>query len=249
MDATVFEDIGYYFNQSLKLIVYAYEQIKKDKLENPYSRRSIYKTILKVRKSCHSHNEVEDYLRNDMVKNYLKKLRHLFNLDYFSIQVGVEESKQNVKIGIVDIKFEFTSAVTMDGTSFVFECKRINKYAESQNAYIKDGMMRFLSGQYYPESEMAIAGMIAFVEVDIETKPNGYLPIDRVAVLLKRKIDLQKDTLKTVYKFSPFNLTDDKYPEISNFRYSYLSKHLRDKNNQVLSIHHLLFNYYEILVS
>jgi hypothetical protein len=165
-----------------------------------------------------------------MVKNYLKKLRHLFNLDYFSIQVGVEESKQNVKIGIVDIKFEFTSAATMDGTSFVFECKRINKYAESQNSYIKDGMMRFLSGQYYPESEMAIAGMIAFVEVDIETKPNGYLPIDRVAVLLKRKIDSQEDTLKTFYKFSPFSLNDDKYPEIYNFRYSYLSKHLRDKN-------------------
>jgi len=245
MNVEIFEEIDYYFNQCLNLMVYSYEQIKKDKSDVPYSRSFIRETTAEVRESCQSHNEIEDFLRNDLVNNYLKKLRRLFNLDYFSIQAGVEESKQNVKIGIVDIKFEFTSATVMDGTSFVFECKRINKYAETQNAYIKDGMMRFINGQYYSESSMSSAGMIAFVEVDSETKPHGHLPIEQVASLLKQKIDSQKSTF---YEFSPFNLTDDKYPEISHFKYSYLSKHFRYNTNRELSIHHLLFDYYEILV-
>jgi hypothetical protein len=251
MNAEVFEEIGYYFKQSLNLIVYAYKQIEKDKSEHPYSRLFIHKTISRVRQTNKSQNEIEDYLRNDMVNKYLKRLKKLFNLEYFSIQAGVEESKQNVKIGIVDIKFEYTSATSMDGTAFIFECKRLNKYAESQNAYIKDGMMRFISGQYYPESGMSIAGMIAFVEVDLEKKPNGYLPIDQVADLLKKKIDTQKRTLKIVLTFSLFKLTHKKYHEISNFKYSYLSKHIRDddEDNRNISIHHLLLDYYDILVS
>lgn len=249
MDATVFQEIDYYFKQSLNLIVYAYKQIKKDKLDHPYSRCSIYETISKVRNSIHSYNEIEDFLRNDMVDNYLKRLRSLFNLDCFSIQSGVEEFSQNVKVGIVDIKFELTSASILDGTAFVFECKRINKYAESLNAYIKAGMMRFIRSQYYAESRMAIAGMIAFVEVDLEKEPGGYLHIDQVAERLKQKINTQNDTLKTTGKFSPFKLTHKKYSEVSNFKYSYLSKHIRSKDNKEISLHHLLFDYYDILVS
>jgi hypothetical protein len=126
MNAENFEEIGYYFKQCLNLIVYAYEQIKKDKSAHPYSRHLIHETILGVRQSRSSHIEIEDYLKYDMVNNYLKGLKKLFNLDYFSIQAGVEESKQNVKIGIVDIKFELISAVNLEGTYFVFECKRIN---------------------------------------------------------------------------------------------------------------------------
>lgn len=249
MNVEVFEEIDYYFRQSLNLIVYAYEQIKKDKLDRPYSRCSIYETISKVRNSSKSHNEIEDFLRNDMVDYYLKRLRHLFNLDYFSIQSGVEESDQNVKIGIVDIKFELTSAAILDGTSFVFECKRINKYAESLNAYIKAGMMRFIRSQYYAESRMAIAGMIAFVEVDLKKEPGGYLHVDQVAERLQQKINAQNNTLRTTGKFSPFKLTHKKYSEVSNFKYSYLSKHIRSKDNKEISIHHLLLDYYDILVS
>jgi hypothetical protein len=249
MNAEIFEEIDYYFKQSLNLIVYAYRQIKKDKSGQPYSRRFIYQTILKVRKSSKSHNEVEDYLRNDLVNGYLRKFRKLFNLDYFSIQAGVEESKQNVSTGIVDIRFEYTSTSSiMDGTAFIFECKRINKYAKTQHAYIKDGMMRFVSGQYYPEDRMLLAGMIAFVEVDLDQNPGGYLPIDKVAGLIKQKID-KENSLRTSYKFSLFQLTHKKYSEVSDFKYSYLSKHIRDEDNREISIHHLLLDYYNILVS
>jgi hypothetical protein len=248
MNAEIFKEIDYYFNQSLNLIVYAYEQIRKDKTDRPYSRRSINETISRVRKSSGSHSEIEDFLRNDMVENYLKNLRYLFNLDYFSIQSGVEEFNQNIKIGIVDIKFELISAAVLDGTAFIFEFKRINKYAKTQNAYIKDGMMRFVSGQYYLGDRMTLAGMIAFVEVDLAKYPGGYLPIDQVAVLLQQKIN-KGNGLKTSYKFSPFQLNHRKYSGISNFKYSYLSKHIRDEDNREISIHHLLLDYYDILVS
>jgi len=100
MNAEKFEAIGYYFEQSLKLIVFAYEQIKRDKFQKPYSRRSIHESILRVRQNSKSHNEIEDHLRTDMVSGYLKKSRHLFNLGDFSIQSGVEEFKKNVKISI-----------------------------------------------------------------------------------------------------------------------------------------------------
>jgi hypothetical protein len=249
MNADVFEDIGYYFEQSLNLIVYAYEKIRKDKIRHPYSRCVIHETTQQVRQSSKSHNEIEDFLRNDMVNNYLKKYRHLFLLEGFCIQAGTEESKQNVKTGIVDIKFEYTSATSMDGTAFTFECKRLNQYAASQNAYIKDGMIRFVSGQYYPESRMAIAGMIAFVEVDIEKHQDGYLPVEQVADRLGQKINANKNILKTKQPLSPFRLNHKKYTGIPNFKHSYLSSHLRSEDNLEISIHHLLLDYYKILVS
>lgn len=248
MNAEEFEDIGFYFEQSLNLIVYSYIQIKKDRTEHPYSRRSIHETTLRARESSSSHNEIEDYLRNDLVRNYLKQLRHKFLLSSFSIQAGSEESKNNVKTGIVDVRFENTSATSMDGTGFIFECKRLNKYAGSQNAYIENGMMRFVSGQYYPESGMIVAGMIAFVEVDLKKKPNGYLPVNEVADMLQQKINLNRETLKISHEFSPFKLSKGKHTEIANFRCIYLSKHCRPENKRQISIFHLLLDYYKILI-
>jgi len=248
MNAEEFEDIEYYFEQSLKLIVFVYEQIKRDKVQKPYSRRSIHESILRVRQGGKSHNEIEDHLRADMVSGYLKKSRHLFSLGDFSIQSGVEEFKKNVKIGIVDIKFELTSANKWDGAYFIFECKRLNKYSDSLKSYIEEGMMRFVGEQYYPETFMNLAGMIAFVEVDLEAKPDGYLAIEQVAKLLQQKIIDYQDALRTRIHLHSYRLTDKKYREISDFKYSYLSKHERSEDNREISIHHLLLDYYNILV-
>lgn len=249
MNVENFEEIGYYFKQCLNLIVYAYEQIKKDKSTHPYSRHLIHETVKAARQSSSSHNDIEDYLKFDMVNNYLKGLKKLFKLDYFSIQPGIEESKQNVKIGIVDIKFELISAANLEGTSFIFECKRLNQNSDLLNTYIKNGMMRFISRQYYAESSMSIAGMMAFVEVDLDKKPGGYLRIDQMAEKLQQAINAQNEILNLTYKFSPFQLTHKKYPEISNFKHSYLSKHIRGEDNREISIHHLLLDYYDILIS
>lgn len=246
MDAGVFSYLDYYFEQSLKLIVYSYTQIKKEKSANPYSRREIHESAKKIHKSEKSKNELENYLRNDLVTNYLKKKRHLFKMTQFSIQPGSETSKSNINVGVVDIRFEVVSADTMDGTAFVFECKRLNKYQNSQNAYIKDGMMRFVSGRYYAESKMNVAGMLAFVETDLENNPGGCMPVAQVSAELKKRIDSYPD-LWTTEKFSSFRLSHQKYREISSFKSSFLSKHVRNEDNREISIYHLLLDYYDIL--
>lgn len=250
MNAEVFQQTGYYFQQCLMLIVYSYEQIRREKLVTPYSRTSIREEQRNIRKKDTGYTEVEDYLRNNMVDRYLsiKENRIRFNLVSFYIGKGADETESSVTTGRGDIRFHCASATSMDGTAFIFECKRLNKYANSQNAYINDGMMRFVSGQYYAESGMTVAGMIAFVEVDQMKHPNGRLPVKDVANLLLGKIDGNKDALKTTEAFSLYKLTHNEYPEISGFEYSYLSKHTRDKDDREISIHHLLLDYYDILV-
>ncbi len=249
MDAGVFETTDYYFNQALKLVVYGYSQIKKEKSKKPYSRKEIHRTIKEVQGSDNAYFQLEDFLRNDIVNNYLKKIRHKFMLTNFSIQPGSEESKQDVRTGIVDIRFENISASTLDGTGFIFECKRLNKYAGYQKAYIEEGMMRFVKRRYYPETGTTLAGMIAFVEVDIVRHKDGFEPVDKVAVRLRERIDLNKDLLRTTDTLSFYRLEDVKYPEISSFKYSYLTKHNRIGSNVGITIHHLLLDYYDILTS
>ena len=249
MNAEEFDEINWYFEQSMNLIVYSYSQLKQYKTEHPYSRAAIHQETKNAQESEASHNEIEDYLRNDLVNNYLKKLRHFFLLTNFSIQPGSEESKKNVKTGIVDIRFEYISATSMDGTSFIFECKRLDKYSGSQKGYIEKEMMRFVNRQYYPESRMKIAGMLAFVEIDLEKNPRGYLPVDGVAHRLRQKINSAKEALKVSDRFTPFKLFHEEYNEISNFNYCYLSKHRRPLDGQEVSIYHLLLDYYKILVT
>ncbi len=249
MNADVFvQNTGYYFEQTLKLIIYSYEQIKKEKSKVPYSRKKIHKAVKKIQRSDKAKNPIEDFLRNDMVNHYLKDLRHQFDLTIFSIQPGLEVSKQNVNIGVVDIRFECTSATSLDGTAFIFECKRLSKYSQYLNGYINEGMMRFVNRQYYAESEVTIAGMIAFVEVDTDKHPKGLLSLDRLALLLGNEIKSNKKTLKTREEFSNYPLSDENFKEIANFAFSYKSKHKR-KGNNVIDIHHILLDYYDILTA
>ena len=191
MNAEKFGEIGYYFEQTLKLIIYGYTQIKHDKLHTPYSRQIIHQTIKEEQQSQKAHNEIEDYLRNDLVKTYMKPFqqRQKFGLTYFSIQPGSEESKRHVKKGIVDIRVENTSATSLDGTHFIFECKRLNKYQHEQDEYIEHGMCRFITRQYHAESEMSLCGMIGFIEVDLEKHKKGLEPIDKIVTLLNTRID------------------------------------------------------------
>jgi hypothetical protein len=313
MNAEDFGEIGYYFEQTLKLIIYGYTQVKRDKLHVPYLRKSIHQTIKEEQKSHKAHNEIEDYLRNDLVKRYMKPLqhRHKFGLTYFSIQPGSEESKRNVKKGIVDIRIENTSATCLDGTHFIFECKRLNKYQNEQNEYIEHGMCRFITRQYHAESEMSLCGMIAFIEVDLEKHKQGVESIDKIVKLLNTKIGnlngvklteacfrtLKKaevsetvlsslqclqdqefcpkeflDTVKekigkeqavkhketilksvkkfknTLHSLQPYPLHDEQFQDITNFDHSYVSRHIRSGDHAEIAIHHLLLDYYNILV-
>lgn len=257
MNAEEFIDMGFYFKQSLKLVVFAYEEIKRQKSREPYSRSGIYQDAINVRKkSARFHPkkdtvrkslEIEDPLKTDMVKN-LKEFRHKFNLGEFSIQPGPDETEKNIRTGSVDIRFEMISSCNWDGTYFIYECKRLNKYSSYLEAYIKQGVYRFVSGQYYPETSMNRAGMIAFVEVNLDAKPGGYLAVGQVADLLKQRIIHHQGILRIQRQMSPYKLTDKNYPKISDFKHCYSSKHLCGEDSREVTIFHLLLDYYDLLV-
>ncbi len=246
MNADNFEHTEYYFKQAMKLIVYCYYQIKNDKKNKPYSREKIHKIIKTVRGSEKSHNEIEDYLRNDLVKNYLKKFCSQFNLEYFFIQAGAEVSNQTVTIGIVDIQFSSFSASSLNELTYIFECKILNKYSQYMNGYVNEGMNRFIARKYYAESNVLFAGMIAFVTVDLNKNPNGFKSIDQILEDLKELIK-STENLNLIDGLELYPLNDNNYKEISTFNNSYLSKHMRQGDNYIFNIHHLLLDYYDIL--
>ena len=240
------EDKYFYFQSFLKLIVYGYYQLRNS--GEPYSRSYIHKQAKAKSNNPDAKNPIEDYLRNDLVSKYLNPNRHKFYLHDFLFVSGMEEYSGNILTGRLDIAV-ISPFLTADNIYFVFECKRLNKYEDSQNNYIKKGMERFTSRQYYSETEVNIAGMIAFVEIDAEKQKGGVVPVGRIAVQLKKKIDSFKDLLKTTQTLQAYKLEDQRYKEISDFKQSYLSKHIRSADKVEISIHHLLLDYYDILIS
>ena len=252
MDADVFEEIpsGYYFNQILKLIIFCYEQIKNDKIQKPYRRKEILEIIKEIRKKENVQFELEDYLRNDLVNNYIsKKNLEIFKLNTFQVHPGVEVSKRNVTIGRVDIQFTSSSATSKEDFSFIFECKRLNKIKAKRRKYIEKGMMRFIEKQYYAESNTSLAGMIAFIEIDTTKHKKGIVPVDEIVKQLKEIMREYKFQLKTTQELTFYPLLDKECNEISNFKYSYQTKHVRAEDEIEIDIHHLLLDYNDILIS
>lgn len=246
MNADNFEDTEYYFKQALKLIVYCYTKIKIDRKKKPYSRTKIHKIIKHIKGSEYAHNDIEDYLRNDLIRN-LKDFQEQFNLNFFLINAGVEVSKENVPIGIVDIQFSSCSAVSLGEPTYIFECKRLNKYRKYLTSYIYEGMKRFITRKYYAEYYVPFAGMIAFVEVDFNKKPNGFKQINEIKIDIENLIKTD-DTLNLLEEFSYYPLNDENYLELSNFEFSYISKHKRQGDNLLINIHHLFLDYYDIII-
>ena len=89
--------------------------------------------------------------------------------------------------------------------------------------------------------------MIGFVEADESKKPSSHITVSQAVQLLRDKIRDQQEMLKTTAEFSSFPLTHNEYQEVTSFRYSYRSKHIRDEDNLEISIHHLLLDYNDIL--
>lgn len=250
MNADIFikgvEDKYSYFQSFLKLIAFGYCQLKNS--GKIYSRTTIHKEAKKISGNPNTKNPIEDYLRNDLIKIYLNPNRHVFNLDIFEFHSGKEEYLSNILTGKPDMVVT-SPFLTDNNIYFIFECKRLNKYENSQNKYIEEGMVRFIDRKYYPETEVNIAGMIAFVEIDAEKHKGGAIPISSIAVQLKKKIDSFNNLLKTTQALQAYKLADQRYNEISAFKHSYLSKHMRSGDKVEISIHHLLLDYYDILTS
>lgn len=225
----------------LRLVVFSYYQLVKD--SKVYRRAEILETIKRVTESEDAHNEIEDYLCDDLVDNYIRPNKHLFGLQYYAVNTGVKESKENVKIGILDLKFELCTLAK--DHYYVFEAKRIDKYSVKQNYYIDHGIQRFTKRTYYPESNVTVAGMIGFVEVDLTKFPKGKAVIADIYKKLGTRLS-SKTHIKTNRPLEIYHLKDSDSKEVNDFEHSYVSGHLRN-DNVPFTIHHLLLDYYEIL--
>ena len=162
-DSFIYANEPYYQTKLFGLLGYSYLKLKESKEKLKYSRSEILSKHIefKGKKGAKTKLELEDYLRNDLLRNYVEHNKSKFNLDYFHFVPGVDEIKDGVTIGSLDIKVLLPTNHSLHNDDyFIIECKRINKLAKTKNYYIDHGIKRFLSRRYYPESDTKIAIML-----------------------------------------------------------------------------------------
>jgi len=226
------------FYSCLHLIVYGYLQLEKSKT---YSRKEIQSIATSVRGKEAKIVELEDFLRNDLVTNYIEPNRPLFGLKYYQFNSGVEEFSNNIKTGILDIKV--SSPLLNGNTYFIFECKRLNKTIIDN--YIKEGVSRFVMGQYYPNNQNPIAGMISFLEsIDIKNRIDcisAFSSIEKVLLKYKDEINLNGSFLQ-------YKLECNNFKDIEDYKYTFVSMHTRSTNTLPIDIFHLVLDYNHLIV-
>ena len=190
MNANIFKynDDAYYLKQILGLFCYSYNKLKIDKLSSPYSRKSIHTEIIKI-KGKKAKLELEDYLRNDLIKSYVNKDKKTFNIENYKFLTGIEETNEFVSTGNLDIKVLLpTSSFVNEEPYLIFECKRINKLKAKKDYYITGGIERFTNRQYYPTHNAKIGIMLAFAEMEIVTQKEDFnLIVDSLNNQIKTK--------------------------------------------------------------
>lgn len=236
-----FGSINYTFKICLELIIYGYSQLKNGGLR--VSRSELLKEMMSVRnkkKGEKTSLDLEDYLRNVLVNNYIEPNRVFFGLENFKFYCGVEELYNNIRTGILDIKV--CSSSLDDNVYYIFECKRLNKNIIYQ--YIHEGIVRFTTDRkYYPSTNTSLSGMISFLESEDKCK---ILNICDVFNVLCTYLENHKEAINLLDNLKAINLTSD-YTEVSNFENLYYSKHKRN-NKSNISIYHVVLDYNNIVV-
>jgi len=147
------------FHSCVQLIVHSYQLM----VSKPHkiSRAEIIQIAKEVKKKEVKRVELEDFIRNILVEDYIQPNQSKFGLDNVNIEAGVDENARGVKSGVLDIKVK--SPLLNGKTYYVFECKRLNKSIIDK--YVTEGVIRFSTQQYYPVVPVTKAGMISFLEV------------------------------------------------------------------------------------
>lgn len=222
--------------QIISYVCECYEICVKDKIIAPYSI------------SKHSRNSTltfEDFLKFDLIDNYLNVNKHLFKervteLEEIHFSAETQErytdsldSKQKPdKIDIyVDRLGLHNEWVTHNNqVYFAIECKRI-KILSDTKAYIGD--IKKVTNRNHTNLRLPFEGQIAFIE---NTK------LDHTMVVKKANSILGKDSeiLTLQYlKFQNFH---------STFKATYSSIHTKNfGENKSFWVYHLLFNYSDIV--
>lgn len=162
------------------------------------------------------------------------------------VDTGVRETKENVTVGHLDIKFQISG---LDSNHYyAFEAKRLDKNLNKQRYYVAGGVERFTKRIYYPETDTTVAGMIGFVEIDFSKSPKGRVNLSQIKDSINKLID-SHSSITTSQNLLDYKLFDGVYHVINGFDFSYYSKHIRSTDDRELTIYHLFLDYYDILLN
>ncbi len=166
-----------------------------------------------------------DYLKNEMFRNRYAELKN-FDFD--------REVPEDSSIGRIDIKIKTINTFKNQKNYFIIECKRLDskklKGVSGLNAkYIKLGILRFIEdSENFYQSYNKINGMIGFIVESIDIDDN----IQNINNLIKNNFT-ETNTHQLLQKEN----------FIPNFNYHYSSKHKENKNNQEITLYHLMFDF------
>jgi hypothetical protein len=225
------------FENCLHAIIYAFKLLEKDKT---YSRKKILSETTRVRGKIAKMIELEDYLRNDLVKNFIEPNLKDFYLQNYLFIPGADELSDNIRTGILDIK---VCSPSFNGdVYYIFECKRYNK--SLTKGYLNDGVKRFVTSQYYPDSNTPVAGMISFLE---STELKNKINIQDAFTELNSGLNASKDELGLIGKLNMHKLNCKKYNVVTDYEYIFKSKHKRSKLKINIELFHIMLDYNDLI--
>lgn len=171
--------------------------------------------------------QLETFLRNVLVKKYLRIYKRDFQIGYLSFDIESGEIDINCKtVGFIDIKVSNIGYKYLldEDEYYAFECKRLDGNSALNSKYVNEGICRFIGGKY--SSKVPLSGMIGFVQKgdvisiieDINAKIASNSAINSIALL-------------------------EEYPVTENFGGSYYSCHNRNSSMPPIDIYHLMFDF------
>lgn len=231
----------YYQEKIFNLVGYSQKEIKNKRSKEKFSRKEILEKhrSKKGKPGSKTKLELEDFLRNDLIQNYLKIYKTKFNLSHFYFEPGVDEIDDGVSTGSLDIKVIFPNKSLESGEEYLaIECKRINKLLGKKRYYLDDGLNRFITRQYYPQSDNKVAWMLSFMECEKDSQRQT--PKDIIShfnELLKSRY--KKNIVKEIGEES-LNLNIDPTLEVFN------SIIARDDKTELI-VYHVFLDYYDLI--
>lgn len=175
----------------------------------------------------------EPIIRDYLLENYLQNnyIRKKFNITEFTFEPEVREKNGSVSIdkyGNVDIKI-IIKRLTFDDTNayFIIECKRIDGSQTLNDAYVKNGVCRFVSQDSYYTTYQNKNIMLGFVVNNIDINNNA------------KKINVLQNT-------SPSLSIVQELLSISAENFIYNSKY--NHSSTIIELHHIFYDFASIII-
>jgi len=167
-------------------------------------------------------NKNENSIRDDLVK--IAKTKTNINFPFRWI-TEFPNIRNNTRI---DIDLATPQSLLDESKAIKIECKIVgeDKYIDTKTSFYKtkptNGIMSFITGKY--AAEMPVAGMIGFIKIG---------DINKKIIKMKKRLDNHTD-ITTLQNLEKINISD--------FKYSFLSKHQRSGELNDIELYHLFFD-------